>query len=175
MTGAVSSSVLCPVSPLTASSLHLARDIQAWEYVPLGPFLGKSFGTTISPWIVTMDALEPFLVQGPTQNPPVLQYLQEQPSNTSYNIELKVQINGILCVRLPFLSFPFTPLFSFNLCRHGGLQIKPPASVLELCPAAGTPHRQRLQYENGGHLWHRDHQRTRKPAASLSPSLLSSQ
>ena len=44
-----------------------ARDIQAWEYVPLGPFLGKSFGTVISPWIVTLDALEPFLVPGPIQ------------------------------------------------------------------------------------------------------------
>lgn len=44
-----------------------ARDIQSWEYVPLGPFLGKSFATTISPWIVTLDALEPFLVEGPEQ------------------------------------------------------------------------------------------------------------
>lgn len=44
-----------------------ARDIQAWEYVPLGPFLGKSFGTTISPWIVTLDALAPFRVTGPEQ------------------------------------------------------------------------------------------------------------
>lgn len=42
-----------------------ARDIQAWEYVPLGPFLGKSFCTTISPWIITLDALEPFLAEGP--------------------------------------------------------------------------------------------------------------
>lgn len=45
----------------------LARDIQKWEYVPLGPFLGKSFGTTISPWIVTMDALRPFFVDNPEQ------------------------------------------------------------------------------------------------------------
>ena len=44
-----------------------ARDIQAWEYVPLGPFLGKSFGTSISPWIVTLDALEPFRCSGPEQ------------------------------------------------------------------------------------------------------------
>jgi fumarylacetoacetase len=44
-----------------------ARDIQAWEYVPLGPFLGKNFGTIVSPWIVTLDALEPFLVNGPIQ------------------------------------------------------------------------------------------------------------
>ncbi|KAJ1996545.1 hypothetical protein GGI06_006732, partial [Coemansia sp. S85] len=46
-----------------------ARDIQAWEYVPLGPFLGKNFGTTVSPWVVTMDALEPFRVAQPLQDP----------------------------------------------------------------------------------------------------------
>lgn len=44
-----------------------ARDIQKWEYVPLGPFLAKNFGTTISPWVVTMDALMPFTVAGPEQ------------------------------------------------------------------------------------------------------------
>ena len=55
-----------------------ARDIQRWEYVPLGPFLGKSFATSISPWIVTMDALEPFRVAGPPQDPPVLPYLKRR-------------------------------------------------------------------------------------------------
>ncbi len=44
---------------------NLARDIQAWEYVPLGPFLGKNFATTISPWVITLDALTPFLTKGP--------------------------------------------------------------------------------------------------------------
>lgn len=71
-----------------------ARDIQAWEYVPLGPFLGKSFCTTLSPWIVTLDALNPFLVQGPEQSPEPLEYLRESPMNTSYDIELKVDINS---------------------------------------------------------------------------------
>jgi fumarylacetoacetase len=52
-----------------------ARDIQQWEYVPLGPFLAKNFASTISPWIVTLDALEPFRVQGPVQEPSVLPYL----------------------------------------------------------------------------------------------------
>jgi fumarylacetoacetase len=52
-----------------------ARDIQQWEYVPLGPFLGKNFGSTISPWVVTLDALEPFRVSGPDQKPRVLPYL----------------------------------------------------------------------------------------------------
>lgn len=52
-----------------------ARDIQQWEYVPLGPFLGKNFASTISPWVVTLDALEPFRVAGPQQIPHVLPYL----------------------------------------------------------------------------------------------------
>jgi fumarylacetoacetase len=52
-----------------------ARDIQTWEYVPLGPFLAKNFCTTISPWVVPLEALEPFRIAGPPQNPPPLPYL----------------------------------------------------------------------------------------------------
>jgi fumarylacetoacetase len=66
-----------------------ARDIQRWEYVPLGPFLGKSFATSISPWIVTLDALEPFRVAGPPQDPPVLPYLQTH-GDKNFDIELEV-------------------------------------------------------------------------------------
>lgn len=68
-----------------------ARDIQAWDYVPLGPFLGKSFGTTISPWIVSLEALEPFAVDGPVQDPPPLPYLAEKVSK-HYDICLEVSI-----------------------------------------------------------------------------------
>ncbi|XP_051128933.1 fumarylacetoacetase [Andrographis paniculata] len=68
-----------------------ARDIQAWEYVPLGPFLGKSFGTTISPWIVTLDALEPFASDAPEQIPPPLPYLAEK-EHKNYDISLEVSI-----------------------------------------------------------------------------------
>lgn len=68
-----------------------ARDIQKWEYVPLGPFLGKSFASSISPWIVTMEALEPFKVSGPEQNPKVLSYL-EYGGNHNYDIQLEVGI-----------------------------------------------------------------------------------
>ncbi|KAL0080596.1 fumarylacetoacetase [Phycomyces blakesleeanus] len=68
-----------------------ARDIQAWEYVPLGPFLGKNFGTTISPWIVTLDALEEFVVQGPTQSPEPLAYLKETVPS-AYDVKLEVHI-----------------------------------------------------------------------------------
>lgn len=53
-----------------------ARDLQKWEYVPLGPFLGKNFASSIAPWIVSIDALEPFRVDGPSQDPEVLPYLQ---------------------------------------------------------------------------------------------------
>jgi len=67
-----------------------ARDIQAWEYVPLGPFLGKNFATSISPWVVTMDALEPFRCAGPAQTDPrPLPYL-ETPDDRAYDIELEV-------------------------------------------------------------------------------------
>lgn len=68
-----------------------ARDIQQWEYVPLGPFLGKNFGSTISPWIVTMDALEPFRVAGPKQFPEVLSYLKTA-GEKSFDIKLEVSI-----------------------------------------------------------------------------------
>ena len=68
-----------------------ARDIQVWEYVPLGPFLGKSFGSSISPWIVTMDALEPFRVAGPVQEPKVLPNLEKQGDN-NFDVNLEVFI-----------------------------------------------------------------------------------
>ncbi|MEQ1587254.1 MAG: fumarylacetoacetase [Cyclobacteriaceae bacterium] len=69
-----------------------ARDIQQWEYVPLGPFLGKNFGSTISPWIVTMDALEPFRVKGPEQSPNVLPYLAiEGEKNFDVTLEVLIQ------------------------------------------------------------------------------------
>ncbi|KAG9293326.1 hypothetical protein G9A89_007572 [Geosiphon pyriformis] len=70
-----------------------ARDIQSWEYVPLGPFLGKSFGTTISPWVVTLDALEPFIVHGPHQDPKPLPYLREE-GPTAYNIHLEAKMKA---------------------------------------------------------------------------------
>lgn len=68
-----------------------ARDIQQWEYVPLGPFLGKNFGSTMSPWIVTMDALEPFRVNGPEQFPQVLPYLAFEGAK-NFDIALEVLI-----------------------------------------------------------------------------------
>jgi fumarylacetoacetase len=89
--------------PITSAEEHLfgmvilndwsARDIQAWEYVPLGPFLGKNFATSISPWIVTMEALAPFRVAVPPQDPPPLPYLND-PTRTTYDIYLEVLLQG---------------------------------------------------------------------------------
>ena len=73
-----------------------ARDIQKWEYVPLGPFLAKSFASSMSPWVVTLEALEPFKISGPTQQPAVLPYLSfEGPKN--YDIQLEVSIQPKNC------------------------------------------------------------------------------
>ncbi|KIW95171.1 fumarylacetoacetase [Cladophialophora bantiana CBS 173.52] len=69
-----------------------ARDIQAWEYVPLGPFLAKNFGSTISPWVVLTDALEPFRCKGIPNETKLLPYLQEQTENNVYDIRLQVDI-----------------------------------------------------------------------------------
>lgn len=70
-----------------------ARDIQRWEYVPLGPFLGKNFGSVISPWVVMLEALEPFRVAGPTQDPKVLPYL-EFTGNKSFDLNLEVYVES---------------------------------------------------------------------------------
>lgn len=68
-----------------------ARDIQSWEYVPLGPFLAKNFGSSVSPWVVTLEALEPFRTPSPTQDPEVLEYLKFE-GDKNYDINLEVYI-----------------------------------------------------------------------------------
>lgn len=69
-----------------------ARDIQKWEYVPLGPFLAKNFASSISPWIITLDALEPFRVSGPKQEPKVLPYLEyEGDKHLDINLEVAIK------------------------------------------------------------------------------------
>lgn len=69
-----------------------ARDIQAWEYVPLGPFNSKNFATTISPWVVLMDALEPFATSGMTNDEQLLPYLDEKDRKSNYDISLSVEL-----------------------------------------------------------------------------------
>ena len=69
-----------------------ARDIQSWEYVPLGPFLGKNFGSSISPWVVTLQALNPFRTESPKQEPEVLDYLKfSGDKNFDINLEVYIQ------------------------------------------------------------------------------------
>ncbi len=68
-----------------------ARDLQKWEYVPLGPFLGKNFGSSISPWVVTLDALEPYRKASPVQDPEPLDYLKTEGKRT-FDIKLEVLI-----------------------------------------------------------------------------------
>ena len=85
--------------PITQAEEHIfglvlvndwsARDIQKWEYQPLGPFLSKNLATSISPWVVTLEALEPFRCASPAQDPTPLPYLQS-PSPASYDIQLEV-------------------------------------------------------------------------------------
>jgi fumarylacetoacetase len=70
-----------------------ARDIQRWEYQPLGPFLAKNFATSISPWVVTLDALEPFRCPGPAQDPAPLPYLQSV-GDWSYDLPLEVSLQS---------------------------------------------------------------------------------
>lgn len=69
-----------------------ARDIQTWEYVPLGPFLAKNFASTVSPWVVTLEALEPFRTKGYTQEPRVLPYL-EYTGDRNLDIKLEVYLS----------------------------------------------------------------------------------
>jgi fumarylacetoacetase len=70
-----------------------ARDIQRWEYVPLGPFLGKSFATSISAWVVPLAALEPFRVPAPPQDPEPLEYLRTE-GDWALDIALEVELNA---------------------------------------------------------------------------------
>ena len=70
-----------------------ARDIQSWEYVPLGPFLGKNFMSSVSPWIVTLEALSPYAVSSPDRDIPLLPYLQYQ-GDTNFDVELEVYLRG---------------------------------------------------------------------------------
>jgi fumarylacetoacetase len=85
-----------------------ARDIQAWEYVPLGPFLGKSFATSISPWVVPLDALEAARIPPPVQEPAPLPYLADV-EPWGLDLQLVVTLNGHPVSRPPFAGMYWTP------------------------------------------------------------------
>jgi fumarylacetoacetase len=85
-----------------------ARDLQAWEYVPLGPFLGKSFATSISPWVVPLDALEAAMVPPPVQDPQPLPYLRGR-EHWGLDIALQVRLNDTVILHPPFRQMYWTP------------------------------------------------------------------
>jgi fumarylacetoacetase len=85
-----------------------ARDIQAWEYVPLGPFLGKSFATSVSPWVVPLEALAGARVAGPVQDPAPLAYLVDD-DPWALDLAMEVDWNGTVVSRPPFASMYWTP------------------------------------------------------------------
>ncbi|MFI9030650.1 fumarylacetoacetase [Streptomyces sp. NPDC053560] len=84
-----------------------ARDIQAWEYVPLGPFLGKSFATSVSPWVVPLDALAAARVAPPAQDPEPLPYLRED-EPWGLDLAMEVECNGTVLSRPPFRTMYWT-------------------------------------------------------------------
>lgn len=94
-----------------------ARDIQKWEYKPLGPFLAKNWATTISPWIVTLEALEPFRIAGPTQEPEPLSYLQVD-GNKAYDINLAVQLKGAQMDTVHTISESNFKYMYWNMCQQ---------------------------------------------------------
>jgi fumarylacetoacetase len=94
-----------------------ARDIQQWEYVPLGPFLAKNFGTSISPWVVTLDALAPFRTAGPVQDPVPLPYLRSS-GPCSYDIHLEIYLQGEGMSQAQRLAATNYKFMYWNLCQQ---------------------------------------------------------
>ncbi|GAA1096858.1 fumarylacetoacetase [Nocardiopsis composta] len=87
-----------------------ARDLQAWEYVPLGPFLGKSFATSVSPWVVPLQALDAARTAPPVRDPEPLEYLRDAEGEPwGLDISLEVRLNGHLLSRPPFSTMYWTP------------------------------------------------------------------
>ena len=85
-----------------------ARDIQAWESVPLGPFLGKSFATSVSAWVTPLDALSAAWVAAPARDPRPLPYLEEATPTPALDLAIEVRLNGQLISRPPFASMYWT-------------------------------------------------------------------
>jgi fumarylacetoacetase len=85
-----------------------ARDIQAWEYVPLGPFLGKSFATTVSAWITPLAALSAARIPAPPRDPQPLPYLDEETERPGLDLAIEIRLNGDVVSRPPFASMYWT-------------------------------------------------------------------
>ncbi len=101
-----------------------ARDIQAFEYVPLGPFLGKSFVTTISPWVIPLDALTPYHVEPPPQDPVPADYLQAR-KPWALDLQLEVAINGTTVSRTGFAGMYWTFAQQLAHMTANGASIRP--------------------------------------------------
>ena len=102
-----------------------ARDIQAWEYVPLGPFLGKSFATSVSPWITPLDALAHAWVTPPERDVPVLPYLDDSASPFGLDLSLEIRLNGEVISRPPFASMYWTPAQLLAHMTVNGASLRP--------------------------------------------------
>lgn len=94
-----------------------ARDIQRWEYRPLGPFLAKNFATSISPWVVTLDALAPFRCAGPAQEPEPLPYLQSH-DHCAYDIHLEVQLQTAAAGETAVISRSNARYLYWSMCQQ---------------------------------------------------------
>jgi fumarylacetoacetase len=94
-----------------------ARDIQAWEYVPLGPFLAKNFATSISPWVVPLEALEPFRTAGPNQDPAPLPYLRTV-GDWGLDIHLEVELKGDKMERPHRICASNSKYLYWNVCQQ---------------------------------------------------------
>jgi fumarylacetoacetase len=120
-----------------------ARDIQAWEYVPLGPFNAKNFGTTISTWVVLADALEPFKTKGLENESEILPYLKEKDEKTVYDINLEVDMKS----KLSFISVVYInklTLSSILRQHHYSIEGQCTKSNVVVPANACTPHHQRV-------------------------------
>jgi len=137
-----------------------ARDIQRWEYVPLGPFLAKNFASTLAPWIVDLDALQAFKVEGPETSVAQQSYLQQTGKN-NYDIQLEVRLNGnLICSsNTRYLYWSMAQQLAHHtingcnirvadLCASGTISGPDPGSygsMLELCWKGSKP----LRLSNG--------------------------
>jgi len=102
-----------------------ARDIQAWEYVPLGPFLGKSFATSVSAWITPLDALAAARVPAPRRDVAVLPYLDDSAHPWGLDIAVEVWLNGQLISRPPFAGMYWTPAQMLAHLTVNGASVRP--------------------------------------------------
>ncbi|SOD72818.1 fumarylacetoacetate hydrolase [Jatrophihabitans sp. GAS493] len=102
-----------------------ARDIQSWEYVPLGPFLGKSFATSMSPWITPLSALEDAWLAPPARDTQLLAYLDDAGRRDALDLALEVRINGQLMSRPPFPGMYWTPAQMLAHLTVNGASIRP--------------------------------------------------